>query len=338
EQVLREFRQNGSEIRTVLLAPVQGAQQPGRDLVFDPSGQVYVYTGASDPVLSSYTPAGGGWTQNSSFGWSTYDQYGFGGIGRLNNYVFVTDMSTNTGPGDELKGVVRFNTLDGTSQRFLENEEPIDLTIGKDNRLYLLLPGNIVKKYDPNTFALLGTVQLPGDSFSGIAVNSAGQIFAVSFSEKVYRLSPAGALLGSAALNGVYDPIDIDVSGTGKLAIGTRSGHVVQMSENLTGVTTFVAGGDHVYVAYGPDESQTPPPPPMPTLSLMSPPVVVPEGDSGVSYAVFNVTLFGGSPDPVAFHYATLGGDAYPGIDYEYTAGTRIMYPGETSTQILVPI
>src|SRR5262245_55770612 len=183
EQVLREFTQSGAEIRTVLLPPIQGAQTPGRDLVYDPNGGlVHMYQGVSDPLLNSYTLAGGGWgSGRSTFGWSTYDDYGFGGIGQLDNYVFVTDMSTNTGPGDELKGVVRFDLTGGPAQRFLENEEPIDLTIGKDNRLYLLMPGNIVKKYDPNSLALLGTVTLPQQDFRGIAVNAQGQIFAVAW-------------------------------------------------------------------------------------------------------------------------------------------------------------
>src|SRR5262245_33319911 len=182
EQVLREFTQSGSEIRTVLLPPIQGGQVPGRDLISDPGGLVHVYQGTSDPILSSYTLAGGGWgSGHSTFGWSTYDQYGFGGIGRLGNYVFVTDMSTNTGPGDELKGVVRFDLTGGPAPRFLESEEPIDLTIGKDGKLYLLMPGNILKKYDPNSLALLGTVTLPQQDFRGIAVNAQGQIFAVAW-------------------------------------------------------------------------------------------------------------------------------------------------------------
>ena len=104
------------------------------------------------------------------------------------------------------------------------------------------MSANTVKSYDPITFAQHGTVALPGSDFRGIAVNAAGEIFAVNASEQVYRLSSSGAVLGSVTLTGVSNPMDIDVSGDGRVAIGTASGHVVQMSEDLTGITTFAAG------------------------------------------------------------------------------------------------
>src|SRR5262245_39799995 len=59
EQVLREFKQSGTEIRTVLMPPTQGTQVAGRDLVYDSNGGlVHVYQGTSDPILNSYTLAG----------------------------------------------------------------------------------------------------------------------------------------------------------------------------------------------------------------------------------------------------------------------------------------
>ena len=126
------------------MPPVNGVHEPGRDLVYDQSGKVHVYTGTFDPALSSYTLAGGGWTQRTHSGWSTFNNVSYGGIGLLGDYVYVTDMTTFSEPADEAKGVVRFNLADGTSARFLETEEPQDLTIGKDGRLYLL-SANTVK-------------------------------------------------------------------------------------------------------------------------------------------------------------------------------------------------
>ena len=56
---------------------------------------------------------------------SSVSNTSYGGIGMLGNYVYVTDMTTYTGPGTEAKGVVRFNVVDGTATRFLSTAEPI---------------------------------------------------------------------------------------------------------------------------------------------------------------------------------------------------------------------
>src|SRR5262249_2473920 len=120
EQVLREFTQAGAPVRTVLLPPVSGFFEPGRDLVYAPgTGRVHVYAGSNVPSLASYTLAGGGWTQRTFAGWSTVNNTSYGGIGLLGNYVYATDMATFSQPGDEAKGVVRFNLADGTAARFL---------------------------------------------------------------------------------------------------------------------------------------------------------------------------------------------------------------------------
>src|SRR5262245_55945120 len=336
EQVVREFTPAGAPVRTVLLPPISGFLEQGRDLVYDPSGKVHVYAGSYNPALATYNLAAGGWIKRTHPGWSTSFDLTTGGIGMWGSYVYVTDRATFSEPGDEAKGVVRFNLANGTSARFLDTEEPQDLTIGKDGRLYLL-SGNTVKAYDPDTFALQGSVTLPAGDFRGIAVNAAGQIFAVNTSEQVYRLSASGSVLGSVTLTGVSDPMDIDLSGDGRVAVGTVSGHVVQMSEDLTGITTFWAGGDRAFVAFGPDEAQSPAGPPLPTATISSD-VVVTEGNSGTASVAFTVTLSAMSVDPVAFRFTTADGTATAGSDYWYNAGTLVLQSGTTSTQILVNI
>src|SRR5262245_52989420 len=193
EQVLREFTSSGELVRTASLPVVSGTYEPGRDLVYDASGKVHAYLGTFDPTLGTYTLDGGGWTQRTHSGWSTVNTISNGGIAQWGDYVYVTDMTTFGQAGDEAKGVVRFNLADGTSARFLETEAPEDLAIGLDGRLYLL-SGNVVKSYDRETFAQLSTVSLPAGDFHGIAVNAAGEIFAVNYSEQVYRLSSSGAV------------------------------------------------------------------------------------------------------------------------------------------------
>src|SRR6186997_2470039 len=82
EHVLREFTPGGALVRTALLPVVAGGHEPGRDLIYDPSGKVHAYVGTFDPALSSYTLDGGGWTQRTHPGWSTYNTTSNGGIGQ----------------------------------------------------------------------------------------------------------------------------------------------------------------------------------------------------------------------------------------------------------------
>jgi VCBS repeat-containing protein len=335
EQVLREYTPSGDLVRTVSL-PATGSYEPGRDLIYDQSGQVHAYLGTFDPALGSYTLAGGGWTERTHAGWSTVNNVSNGGIGQWGDYVYVTDMTTFVEPADIAKGVVRFNLADGTSARFLEAEEPQDLAIGHDGNLYLL-SGSTVKSYDRETFQQLDTVTLPTGDFRGIAVNAAGEIFAVNFSEQVYRLNSSGAVLDMVTLSEVSDPMDIDLSGDGRVAIGTASGHVVQMSESLTGLSTFAAGTQRAFVAFGPDESQSPAGPTPPTATITSD-VIVAEGNSGTSQAVFTVTLSAPSVDPVVFKYTASGITAEVGSDFWFTNETRVLLPGQTSAQLFVPI
>ena len=297
---------------------VGGGHEPGRDLIYDQSGKVHAYLGTFDPALSSYTLAGGGWTQRTHSGWSTVNNVSNGGIGQWGDYVYVTDMTTFSEPADEAKGVVRFNLADGTSARFLETEEPQDLAIGKDGRLYLL-SGNTVKSYDPDTFAQHEHGRRCRRATSAASPSTRRARFLRSTaSEQVYRLSCSGAVLGSVTLTGVSDPMDIDVSGDGRVAIGTASGHVVQMSEDLTGITTFAAGTQRAFVAFGPDEGSRRPGRRRPTATITSD-VVLAEGNSGTSYAVFTVTLSAPSVDPLAFKYATTGVTATSGSDFWFS-------------------
>jgi uncharacterized protein len=66
--------------------------------------------------------------------------------------------------------------------------------------------------------------------------------------------------------------------------------------------------------------------------------VAIVEGDEGVGYLVFTVTLDNPPAAPVTFDYATSSGTATAGSDYLAVSGTVSFAAGETSKTISVPI
>ena len=258
EQVLREFTPGGNLVRTALLPVVSGVHEPARDLIYDQNGKVHVYSGTFDPALSSYNLAGGGWTQRTHPGWSTVNQITYGGIGLLGDYVYVTDMTTFGEPADEAKGRGPFQPggrhfrplpRNGSAARPDDRQRRPALSFERQHR-----QGLRPKHVRPEEAA---SRCLPETSAASLSMPRARSLPS-TWSEQVYRLSASGAVLGSVTLTGVSDPMDIDLSGDGRVAIGTTSGHVVQMSEDLTGITTFLAGSQRAFVAFGPDEAASP--------------------------------------------------------------------------------
>ena len=75
---------------------------------------------------------------------------------------------------------------------------------------------------------------------------------------------------------------------------------------------------------------------PLPSLSIND--VVVTEGNSGTTNAVFTVTLSAASGQTVTVNYATADGTATQPADYTNTSGTLTFTPGQTTRTITVPV
>jgi hypothetical protein len=202
QQLFQEFTAAGGLVRTVNIpAPPGTSGDTARDLVQDSTGNVYVYNGTFTPALAIYN-AGSGWTQQGYSGWSTVNNVSYGGIGLLQNYVYVTDMTTGNDPAGPSNGIIRFNRTDGTAIRFASGTDFTDLTIGLDGKLYAL-SGQTLSVFDPYTTALLRTVTLPfGNDYRGVAVNSAGDIYTANWGNTVTHFSSTGALLDTVTLTG----------------------------------------------------------------------------------------------------------------------------------------
>ena len=84
------------------------------------------------------------------------------------------------------------------------------------------------------------------------------------------------------------------------------------------------------------DQQSSPTPTPQPQLSIND--VIITEGDSGTSNAVFDVSLSGASTEQITVNYGSANGSAEAGSDYNGTSGTLSFNPGETSKQISVSV
>ena len=333
QQLFQEYTPTGSLVQSVVIPP-GGPAEDARDLVADTSGNRLFYNGTFSPYLSTHSAAGT-WSHQTHAGWSTVNNGSYGGIALAGNYAFVTDMTTS-GVGSP-KGIIRFDRTDGTATRFATTLEPIDLNVGLDGKLYALTAPRKVSVYDPSTLALQQTINLPSkinnvtQDYRALAVNAAGEMFVATWDERVHRFDSAGVLQSSVTLTGpgggglFGDLLDIDVSSDGQLAVGTRFGHVVQMTQAFANVSYFSTGTNSVFVAFAP-----------PKLSIGD--VAAAEGNSGSTDATFTVSLSYASHLPVTVNYATANGSAAAGSDYTSAAGTLTFAPGQTSQTITVPV
>ncbi len=166
------------------------------DVAVDQSGKIYVanangnFNGA---VLNIYDPATATWSARGFAGWSD-DGDTDNGLTVFQNYVYATDAGTS--------GIVRFDVVNNTAQRFANGNEYTRVNIGLDGVLYGLNEfSNNVDVYDPNSMNRLRTITTPaGNLYQGVAVNGAGDIFLSTFGNKILELNPSGSLLSTITL------------------------------------------------------------------------------------------------------------------------------------------
>ena len=250
-----EYTTSGTLVQDFGQVPTPGGTAPtteqARDVVASDDG-FFLYNGTFDPYLAERDSLTGAYTQQTFAGWSTVNNFSYGGIARSGDFVYVTDMRT-FGPGDTPQGIVRFNTSDGSALRFGENDggDFIDLNIGLDGNLYALdSDQNSLFTYDLQSLDLLGTTQLAED-VRGIAVDGDGGIYGASFSDRaLYAFGADGTVLNSLGVSS--RPIgDIDVRGDGLLAAGSSDGDVIVSNTGLTGASIFspISAGQ-TYIAF----------------------------------------------------------------------------------------
>jgi hypothetical protein len=332
----REYTPAGALVRTVNIPPTPGSSfDYARDLVQDPAGNVSVYDGTFTPYLATYHPATASWTQITYPGWSTVSNLTYGGLGLFQNYVYATDMAT---AGAMPNGVVRFNMTDGSATRF-GNTDFTDLNVGLDGLLYALAGQKIVV-FDPISTQQLRTVTLPAADYRSIAVNAQGEIFTAAWNNVISHFTPTGALINSVTLNSSTgapfmfgNPDNIKVAPDGTVAVGSFSGHIVQMTSNFTNISYIDTGTNNtVFVTF----ANTQGPPPGPSLSVND--ATVGNVPAGQTSALFTVSLSAPSSVPVTANFTATAGTAAANVDFYPIQGTVTFAPGQTTQYVPVPV
>lgn len=267
QNVLYEYSIAGVQLQSIYINyPGDSSIEEARDIVQAQSGDVYVFNGNFEPYLSILAQESSTWSHHTFSGWSIVNNGSYGGIAATDSHIFVTDMDTY---GAEDIGVIRFD-LDGANPiRFAKDIEPIDLTIGLDGMLYVLYPGGspggrFINVYNPDTLAFVKQVSL-ADIFGHtehrtIAVNTNGDIFIADWDGEVHHVNAAGELLDTInpECNWSGSPthcefLDIDISASGLLALGTRYGEVMVTNIEFSSISTFDVGNNGIFVAFGSD-------------------------------------------------------------------------------------
>lgn len=261
---ITEYTPSGSIVQTFAVSHPSNEQV--RDLTVDNQGQIHVYNGTFDPILSTIDPETGTVTDTTFSGWSTVNNGTYGGITSFNDKIFVTDMETSGDNGaDEAQGIVVFEG--GNASRFATDIEPIDLNLGLDGLLYALEPGGspggrMVHIYDPTTLAKIREIDLTPNSSTGftsdrraIAVNDVGELFVATWSGTVFHLDATGNFLNSTDIscgNFNCSLVDIDINSDGTILLTERFGDVLMTNENFAPPTLIdeSTGFDGRFVAF----------------------------------------------------------------------------------------
>lgn len=270
KDTIYEYTQTGTLLGAIDV-PYGVAERPAtehlRDIIVDQAGDILAFNGTFDPFLSTYDVSADSWSHVTAEYWHIQNNGKYGGIGVLQNYVFVTTMG----------GAFRFDTSNGTVQGPNDGAIFSDLTIGLDDRLYVFGSPMDVLVYDPWSMAYLETITLE-TSVHAIAVSANGDIFGAPTHGGIARFDSAG-VLQEWRWSEDFALQDIDLASDGRLAGATRTGDIVSSDADLSGFATFNAGWDNTFVAFAgpillPLPTITPTPTPTDTLTPTATPTV----------------------------------------------------------------
>jgi hypothetical protein len=236
-----DYTVSGARAQTFDVPLAPDGTYEARDLVFGPGDAFYLYNGTFSPTLARFDFGTSTWTSSTFAGWSTVNNTTYGGLASSGQYVFASDMATAP-PGDP-QGIVRFDTSGGPTVRFAQNIAPGDISLGADGILYAIdrssSPQSTVYKFDPNTFASLGTIPITFDDNRAVAALSDDSIFVATLAGVVTHYSADGTVLKSLTVSGEHFS-DIDISPSGQIALGTSNeGDVVLTDIGLNTSTRF---------------------------------------------------------------------------------------------------
>lgn len=210
-----------------------------RDIGVNSAGNIVIYNGTFSPSLTILNPSTGDKTNYSFGGWNTAGSVIFGALAVAGNYAYATDDEVN-GDGPNQDGVVRFNTTNGSAQRFLAGTGTTSIGMGLNNKLYVISPDsspgqNVLTIMDSSSMNVEKTVGLP-ISLSGVTADAAGNIYGTS-GTTIYKLDENGNILGSLNTNYALD--NIKISPTDQLIMDNNGGQIVESNTTLSTYSEF---------------------------------------------------------------------------------------------------
>ena len=251
--VMAEYTPAGVLVQSFTFPDPDGDNFPDlRDIIVDGDGLVHAYHGTFTPHLNTLDPATSTYSDRTIAGWSTTNNISYGGVGNFGNYVFATDMAT--GGAGTPEGIVRFDLTGGATVRFADSESYQDLTIGGDGLVYGLRGnGNTIDVFQPRDLSSVRSIafdsELQTADVRGIAVSSAGQIYAAAWDGSIYAADSDGNKVDSISSR-EGSLTDIDLDNEGNLVVGGRFGQVFLTDVLLNSITSFAPDTDTVHVAF----------------------------------------------------------------------------------------
>lgn len=265
---LYEYTRTGQLVQSYTV-PYPVNPRPGpevlRDIIVTPDGLMHSFNGTFDPYLTTLSPLTNTWSHQTHSGWSTINNGSYGGIASYNQYIFVSDQFTGSGV-DNLSGTIRFDMVNGTSERFADTFEPIDLTVGQDGLLYLLHPptssgGWALEVYDPVNLTHLNHIFFGIEvvDYRAVAVNAAGEIYRSDTQGNIRRYAPDATLINEINVCGASPGhcflTDLDLALDGTIIAGTSSGRVIMTNTALSSAQLFpaIVPNNALFVAFVPE-------------------------------------------------------------------------------------
>jgi hypothetical protein len=266
--VLLEYTQAGVLVNSTPLPvpPDSGDDGSARSVAVDPMGNLQVYTGTFDARLSTYSPSSKTWSFKSFPGFNVFNSGNFGGVAAYSHYVFATDVDIS---GDTTDRIVRFDSSGGPTIRFANGNDYghdyIAITMGLDGLLYALNQYSGVAVYDPNTLALLRTIDVSNVEYDAreIAVDAAGNLYFSQYESSVRKVDPTGTTILAEKQFGPAGTIPAWVMGLdndGQIVVA-GSGTFYVSDESLTNVTSFNVPNALIYATFNHYIPATAPPP-----------------------------------------------------------------------------
>jgi hypothetical protein len=241
---LYEYNTNGEFISQTAIPVI--STELARDIIVLENGNLAVYNGTFTPQLSIYN--GSDWSGFTVDGWSTVNNSTYGGITNIGDTVLLTDHSTfNDG---DTKGIIALDLISNSSQRFIDTNEYIDITLGEDNLIYALrnFYGDL-DVIDPITYEILRSLDLGHTSSSrSVTANRDGLIYMVSWSGYIAQYDASGVLIKTLTLGN--NTHDIDIDNNGQIAVGGRSGEIYLTDESLNSYTEILVSSSVTFVAF----------------------------------------------------------------------------------------